>query len=730
MKKISLQTTKRAVAQNSRQAMRSQIKSALIELITNADDAYRDSGIEGPIRIELEDFDQAQFEYQVDEPINVVVSVSDQAGGMPWEQMEDKLTKYGNATSALAQGRLSRGFLGRGAKDVHIFGYSVFHNVNSSLFADLTLDSEGDGGLFDPRVPSPADLKRMGLGDDQEGFRASVLVTDQNAESVPAFSSLAKSLRQEAQLRFILQDRHVTLEDKRTGQKEVLEPMLLPGQEIFSGEIPVPDYKPVSLRLLLLDTEQTGDADAASSHGILVHTGPVAFENSWFNFRKELGTEWLRGELELPEALEIQRKESETPSAREGLIKLDRSGINADHPYFKAALGAASTVILQTLVSITAQKRTLEGETESTRRASAAASEALAQILKEFFEELEDEPTSTGDQPEMSDFDVIPGGIRVGLNQSKTISLRAIESLSVEPLHVFVESSTSSEDLIHGEFGAVDGLDWVNHSRLQRKVAQWRFITGSNAGVLKVTFKLGGHSAACKIVVSDIPPEEVEIPEHLEFERARNQVSPGRGKNLVLKAPITEVGTEVKISYSGDEVTGPESVLLTSSPNGDFATERIHLVAGRAVGEVSILATSTNTGEEAEAVVEVKLDSSLKGFRPDLKINAMKNPSSRAVFRKVNGVYTSFIYPEHSSFNGEFGDYDEVKDAYSRDSMRDVRATMAITHAEQVARFMTERESEVHDMDAAAVLQAFFKNHTRVAKVLGKIYASDSEVDW
>ena len=725
MAKVKLHTTKRAVMQNSAQAMKGQIKLALVELLTNSDDQYRRSGTTGAIRIEIGDLRRSEYEESFGDDVVAVITVTDQAGGMDVDQMESKLTEYGNATSSLAEGSgVSRGFLGRGAKDVFIFGYASFQTINSGKYRELTMRADGEGEIFDTQLVTDELRKRFGITNEAGGFRASVMVTEKNQEALQNTSALAKALSREAQLRFLLKDCHVTIEDERTGKKEVISPDLSPGTLILDEQIDLTEFElPISLKLYLLEDEQNGEADATSTHGILVHSDWVAFENSWFGFRKESGTEWLRAELNLPEALEIQRAEGQANSANEGLVKLDRSGLNQGHPYFQAAIAAATPLIMQALATVSAEKRAIGGETETTRRASNAAAEALAQILKEFFEELDEDPgIGGGNAPEFSDFDVIPGGLRVGVGARKTITLRATSALAALPMHVRTSPENSQSQVISGLEGELESVEWKDHPRLDRKVAQWRFEAGASAGFTTVYFDLGGQVAKCDIVVSEEVPDAEIPPEKLEFEREKYRVAPGRGRKLRLLSPLSTVGTKVALKYSGIECSGIEHVHLRASKDGAVAEATVQLTAGRAVGQIEVIALNESTNEEARTLVSVELDSSLKGFRPDLKIDAAPNPSSRAAFRRIEGVYSSIIYPEHESFNGVFGKYEKKAGGYSRDSAPEVRAMMAITHAEQVARFMTERESDSRDMDAAAVLQSFFRHNTRLSRILGKIY--------
>ena len=116
------------------------IRNALIELITNADDAYERNGVTGPIRVEISEYRKEDFETHQANEVVAVYSVFDKAGGIPPAEVHDKMFKYGAGTSGLAAGdAIGRGIHGQGAKDTNTFGYFSLQSVSSDGYFEFSL---------------------------------------------------------------------------------------------------------------------------------------------------------------------------------------------------------------------------------------------------------------------------------------------------------------------------------------------------------------------------------------------------------------------------------------------------------------------------------------------------------------------------------------------------------------------------------------------------------------
>lgn len=120
--------------QNMERAMRGKVERGIVELITNADDSYRDledkgGHVSGKIRIEIE--------RRRKEPS--VIIVRDRAGGMNRQEMFYKLGTLGRRTSGFEKGKARRGLHGRGARDIAAFGTVHFESIKDEEYNHLII---------------------------------------------------------------------------------------------------------------------------------------------------------------------------------------------------------------------------------------------------------------------------------------------------------------------------------------------------------------------------------------------------------------------------------------------------------------------------------------------------------------------------------------------------------------------------------------------------------------
>ena len=97
---------------------------ASVELITNSDDAYRDSGITPPHNIDIIlDYKERTLE------------VYDQALGLDSKSMEKCFGQVGDYTSQIT----NRGYFSRGAKDITAIGDATFVGIKDDKISKVTL---------------------------------------------------------------------------------------------------------------------------------------------------------------------------------------------------------------------------------------------------------------------------------------------------------------------------------------------------------------------------------------------------------------------------------------------------------------------------------------------------------------------------------------------------------------------------------------------------------------
>jgi len=108
--------------QNARHAIRD-VYDAIVELVTNSDDAYARSDAGGRIEIEVERRRKGSAS---------LLRIRDFAGGLTADEMDRKLSRLGcRRDSGLAEGGDVRGTNSRGAKDVAAIGLVTYESITT-----------------------------------------------------------------------------------------------------------------------------------------------------------------------------------------------------------------------------------------------------------------------------------------------------------------------------------------------------------------------------------------------------------------------------------------------------------------------------------------------------------------------------------------------------------------------------------------------------------------------
>lgn len=120
------------------------ITDAIVELLTNADDAYGRGN-----------FDTRQFYIQYHEKSHSIC-VIDNATGLGIEDMKRCFMQVGSYTSSDD----ARGFFSRGAKDVSILGDVFFESIKDGLYSKTYITANAYTGILVSEEPVTADLRQ------------------------------------------------------------------------------------------------------------------------------------------------------------------------------------------------------------------------------------------------------------------------------------------------------------------------------------------------------------------------------------------------------------------------------------------------------------------------------------------------------------------------------------------------------------------------------------------
>jgi len=120
------------------------IIDAIVELITNSDDAYDKGNIKNKkIHIHLD--------------YNGILKVIDQATGLTGVDMKECFLQVGNYTSQ----ENNRGFFSRGAKDISALGNVYFESIKNDKYSKLVLDKNAKGELLINDENVTKEIRRM-----------------------------------------------------------------------------------------------------------------------------------------------------------------------------------------------------------------------------------------------------------------------------------------------------------------------------------------------------------------------------------------------------------------------------------------------------------------------------------------------------------------------------------------------------------------------------------------
>lgn len=542
----------RAFHQDASEAMRGDIVRALIETITNSDDAYGEKT--GKIRIEIE---------HRRGPWKVVTR--DRARGMNAAKMRESFACLGGRTSGFESGEKVRGNLGRGAKDIAAFGTVVFESICGEEYSRLTLDQKGQY-ILDPAARKVDVTIREHLGIPRGN---GTVVTIEVAANIrcPQHTKLAERLSKHFQLRDILSDprREVTLVNVGKDKGVTLRYSYPSLQIAFQGELVVPRYPEATAVVTIYRNEERYDdppSDDSRPAGLLIKGRRAIYENTLLRFEGNPAAGWFSGRVECPYidqlAQEYDRRHlADQPQDDRNpipIITRRRDGLQEAHPFYKA-LAASVEAPLGELIKEEEKKAKESSGTESStmRRTLDALGRDLARLIDEDLRELEEEGLSGYGEVGSSvpPIKLIPEQVVLYMGEAKTLTVQVRADL--RPADVEVELDPEGVISIVGE----TTIALSKHKKRPEEilVGQIRVQPLAEGKETLLSVKCGSNSA---VALVEVRPERIEIeipePETLQFERDSYRVVHGKRKTLQVLAPVElvdQLGKGLRV-YSSD----------------------------------------------------------------------------------------------------------------------------------------------------------------------------------
>jgi hypothetical protein len=292
-KQFRVEYTASAFEQDSGLAMKGSVIRALIELITNCDDAYSRAGKQGSIAIEVQRFPGTEESTRI--------AVRDCATGLDRAGMEKNFIQLGGDRSGFADGQEVRGLFSRGSKDTAWFGQTIFESIKDGEYTRLALLADGTGEVESAAATSD-DYRNLAIPEGSNGLSATMVIQRRNTEP-PQMRDLCERLASHVQLRDITVRQNVTVTEFRNGKKAqkaqvVWDPPT--ATSIFDQEIVVPGFG-CNARLIIEKMEQRSEGPVSDSsvHGIEVHGTRAVYENTDFA-QNAAGMALIRGRVICP----------------------------------------------------------------------------------------------------------------------------------------------------------------------------------------------------------------------------------------------------------------------------------------------------------------------------------------------------------------------------------------------------------------------------------------------
>ena len=406
-------------------AMGSDVRRAIIELVTNSDDSYvRKGQSDGEIVVEVE--------HRTSQP--KLIRVVDEAQGMTRDDIDQKLAVAGNETSGFDEGSQVRGFFGRGGRDVVHFGPVTWTTWKSGEHHEFSLEHH-------TAATRRYEIRQL----QQRPPRASgtiVTLEVQQRFRVPRHTTLLEDLSRHLALRPILTGRgrsKIFLRDRGKPRSEELRYPTPDGQQLEHLEVDFERYKGTARLELFESPESLSDGKERPywRHSLLITSGGAAYDvfpgGRFASEPYASALAHLHGSIDVPQLAELMRQFD----ARERiglvpdelnpirLVRRDRTGLSKDHPFVQDLFARIEEVLdrhIQRLLEKARSERAGRVSEENRRRFG-----DVSKMLSEYLEEEDlpvDGPGGGRNVSDAAGLSIIPSSQVLSPGESGALTLR------------------------------------------------------------------------------------------------------------------------------------------------------------------------------------------------------------------------------------------------------------------------------------------------------------------
>ncbi len=707
IKKGKVEYTGRAFEQDASQAMGGDIVRALVELITNADDAYGANGDE--IKVEVVRSEG--------EPTRVIVR--DQAKGLAPDRLEACFGVLGARTSGFEEGQRVRGLLGRGAKDTAAFGRVIFETIKDGTYAWFQIDSRG-GTETDHEPATREHCESLEIPDGQNGLVATVHI-EQPGIKVPPDNRLIDRLADHVQLRRISTERALVVYPTVNGESspsQMIRWAEPPSDVLVDNEIEVDGYG-VTARLVIskLKSPAEGRVSQYSKQGIEIYGAKAAYDNTFFG-EGAPETSWIRGFLECPHIDELIRSFEDTQGADPKnpirLVRRDRDGLVGDHPFTEALVSAALLVLTPILEELKPPKDSTGGGKEL-REDLQSACRDLDELLRAALDLIDDEPHKGGTAPTTANpLILIPPRLKLSPNSKRSLTVLIHDPAFPDGVDLAASSS-------HPGCVVVGSITEPNAHDIypDTSIATLRIESKQNGEATIVLIdKSTEHSASSEVIVQENVIEPDLPPETLEWRNEKMSVTVGKERSLRLRAPIDLAPTgslrcTVALAEEACELLDTKVELEQTDDGWLEGTCRVKGL----LADQSCTITAAGGGTEATGKIRVTRPGGIGGIGTEIEIIDETSGSERGHVETTDTGYLIKVFGRHDGLANLLGSK-RKNGSFQHEHERHVRIAICETIASIIADWLLAREAERYPHDFRDVDAMFVHRNKNVALFL------------
>jgi len=725
-----LTVTPRYVLHSMQKAMGGKIERALVELITNADDSYKELEKEG-----YDSVGRIFIEIARKRNETTTIKVRDYAQGMSREKMGEKLSVLGARSSGTG-----RGLMGRGAKDVVAFGDVTFASIKNDKYNFMEIKYDNVLSPDFKLEQNMDDKLRLMTKIPENGTIVTMYV--KSTFKVPNHDSLVESFAKYYSLRDIFSNpkREVIILDSNSKKQSKLVYEYPQGEIIFNESITLDDYDEERVFLTIKKHNCPFDRDnLPTREGILVKTPKAIYDCTYFGLESEPDAWKFSGILnaEIIDRLakewddEEEKKIGHTVRNPIFLVDPDRDGLAPNHPFKKLLWAKCREILSQQIQKYKSNTSLNKVSNDDLNNRLSDLSKNISNLFEKTVEELEDdlEPGEVSDGTIFAlpiGLHIIPPGKQyISAGRPKTFTVILVDKNEInDPGELLLDCQSSNISICNQK-----KLIPVPFDKARAK-STFKLISTEIGASAEITAKYKDYSTSIIINVRE-EPDLKEIQPGLSFDNKTYCAKPNKEKKLVLRFKPREISDfskkiyTCKVSSDNSKINikyGNVHALNYSSELDCFVSNII--IVGQQINSRAKITASVEGYDDAMAAVTVK-ESERSGI--NFEFDPVEEDFSPVRYKWENS-YQLKIGAKHPSVRRYLGEL--VESVYENIDSPLYHAVLAEIIAEALAFEILGRQFKIKGEEGSLDFEAtdlyFHQNFSKFLKITHKYLVSEN----